>query len=150
MPTCPNCGEMVMAGDPYCSHCGTTFRWADDDNSNDHISGLRLKVRHLIRNEEYESALEAVRQLMKYGDASDEMKAVRCHYVKLYAQYAEDLRYGDACDVVDEYLEIFPDDRVFLSLISLKARECRHSDLLDEINYKLDMMDGFEAYVEFH
>ena len=139
-----------MGGDPYCSHCGTTFRWANDDDSNGHISGLRHKIRHLIRNEEYESALEAIRQLMKYGDASDEMKAVRCHYVKLYAQYAEDLMYGDACDVVDEYLEIFPDDRVFLSLISLKARECRHSDLLDEINYKLDMRDGFEADVEFH
>ncbi|MBR3112563.1 MAG: hypothetical protein IKH29_02475 [Methanobrevibacter sp.] len=44
-----------MNGDPYCSHCGTTFRWVDDDNSNEYISGLRLKVRHLIRNDEYES-----------------------------------------------------------------------------------------------
>ncbi len=31
MPTCPNCGEIVMNGDPYCSHCGTVFR-RDNDN----------------------------------------------------------------------------------------------------------------------
>ena len=26
MPTCPNCGEIVMNGDPYCPNCGTTFK----------------------------------------------------------------------------------------------------------------------------
>ena len=31
MPTCPNCGEIVMNGDPYCPHCGVTFRWVDDE-----------------------------------------------------------------------------------------------------------------------
>ena len=31
MATCPNCGEIVMEGDPYCSNCGTTFIWSDDD-----------------------------------------------------------------------------------------------------------------------
>ena len=31
MPTCPNCGSIVMEGDPYCNHCGTTFQWIDDD-----------------------------------------------------------------------------------------------------------------------
>ncbi len=43
MPTCPNCGEIVMNGDPYCSHCGATFRWDDDDNVDfsDHSPGLK-------------------------------------------------------------------------------------------------------------
>ena len=27
MPTCPNCGSIVMEGDPYCSHCGAHFKW---------------------------------------------------------------------------------------------------------------------------
>ena len=31
---CPNCGEIVMNGDPYCSHCGTALRWINDDNYN--------------------------------------------------------------------------------------------------------------------
>ena len=35
MPTCPNCGEIVMNGDPYCSHCGTTFSWGDDEDDED-------------------------------------------------------------------------------------------------------------------
>lgn len=25
MATCPNCGEIVMEGDPYCSNCGATL-----------------------------------------------------------------------------------------------------------------------------
>lgn len=32
MATCPNCGELIMNGDPYCSHCGTALRWVNDDN----------------------------------------------------------------------------------------------------------------------
>ena len=32
MPTCPNCGSIVMKGDPYCSHCGAHFQWEDSDD----------------------------------------------------------------------------------------------------------------------
>ena len=35
MVTCPNCGEIVMNGDPYCTNCGTTFRWYFDDVEDD-------------------------------------------------------------------------------------------------------------------
>ena len=31
MATCPNCGEIVMNGDPYCTNCGATLRWTFDD-----------------------------------------------------------------------------------------------------------------------
>ena len=31
MAMCPNCGEMVMNGDPYCTHCGTHLEWERDD-----------------------------------------------------------------------------------------------------------------------
>jgi hypothetical protein len=27
MPYCPNCGETIMNGDPYCSSCGSHLRW---------------------------------------------------------------------------------------------------------------------------
>lgn len=39
MATCPNCGSIVMEGDPYCSHCGAHFRWddIDDDESDDYF-----------------------------------------------------------------------------------------------------------------
>lgn len=33
MATCPNCGSIVMEGDPYCSHCEATFRWSDDEET---------------------------------------------------------------------------------------------------------------------
>ena len=35
METCPSCGTIVMRGDPYCSHCGTTLRWHLDDDEED-------------------------------------------------------------------------------------------------------------------
>ena len=31
MPLCPNCGEIVMEGDSFCSHCGAHFVWDFDD-----------------------------------------------------------------------------------------------------------------------
>ena len=36
MATCPNCGEIVMDGDSYCSHCGSTLRWNSDDDAGSH------------------------------------------------------------------------------------------------------------------
>ena len=35
MATCPNCGSIVMEGDPYCSHFGAHFRWDDIDDDED-------------------------------------------------------------------------------------------------------------------
>ena len=28
MKTCPNCGSIVLEGDPYCQHCGAHFKWS--------------------------------------------------------------------------------------------------------------------------
>jgi hypothetical protein len=38
MPTCPNCREIVMEGDPYCPHCGAHFKWSyfDEEDSPDY------------------------------------------------------------------------------------------------------------------
>lgn len=33
MPMCPDCGSIVMNGDPYCSHCGAHLKWSDDETS---------------------------------------------------------------------------------------------------------------------
>ena len=33
MHTCPDCGSMIMEGDPYCSHCGAHLQWSDDEDS---------------------------------------------------------------------------------------------------------------------
>lgn len=32
MATCPDCGEIVMEGDPYCEHCGAHLIWIDDED----------------------------------------------------------------------------------------------------------------------
>ena len=35
MAYCPDCGEIVMEGDPYCSHCGAHLVWVFDDEDED-------------------------------------------------------------------------------------------------------------------
>ena len=35
MATCPDCGEIVMEGDPYCPNCGAVFDWDDDEDDDD-------------------------------------------------------------------------------------------------------------------
>ena len=57
MPMCPNCGSIVMEGDPYCSHCGAHFKWSHFDDGDDACdygasSGFAYgeAVRHDFRN----------------------------------------------------------------------------------------------------
>lgn len=33
MHTCPDCGSIIMEGDPYCTHCGAHLSWSDDYGS---------------------------------------------------------------------------------------------------------------------
>ncbi len=45
MPTCPNCGSIIMQGNPYCTHCGTTLSWENDD----YDSTYRSKPIEIVR-----------------------------------------------------------------------------------------------------
>ena len=38
MPTCPDCGSIIMEGDPYCPHCGAHLQWDFEDDSNENYS----------------------------------------------------------------------------------------------------------------
>lgn len=49
MPTCPNCGELLMTGDPYCTHCGATIRWYDEEE--DDGGSSEIDVSELLGNE---------------------------------------------------------------------------------------------------
>lgn len=48
MPTCPNCGEIIMNGDPYCPHCGTTFRWTHDEEDSQGTRTGNLKMNMVL------------------------------------------------------------------------------------------------------
>lgn len=45
IPTCSNCGEIIMNGDSYCIHCGTALRWSGDDYN----SGRRSRPIEIVR-----------------------------------------------------------------------------------------------------
>jgi hypothetical protein len=42
MANCPNCGEIVMNGDPYCSHCGTHLKWEREGDLHERPSSESL------------------------------------------------------------------------------------------------------------
>ena len=35
MPTCPDCGSIIMEGDPYCTHCGAHLVWSEEVSHNE-------------------------------------------------------------------------------------------------------------------
>ena len=47
MPTCPNCGTIVLEGEPYCSHCGATFVWNDNEEDDFESQGGRQHREYL-------------------------------------------------------------------------------------------------------
>lgn len=58
MPTCPNCGEIVMNGDPYCPNCGTIFqsRYKEEDDRADDFKSLLNSARDNYNAHDYEKA----------------------------------------------------------------------------------------------
>ena len=39
MPTCPDCGSIIMEGDPYCTHCGAHLSWSGEDETPHYSNG---------------------------------------------------------------------------------------------------------------
>ena len=48
MPTCPDCGSIVMEGDPYCTHCGAHLIWIDDEDEDYQIPQNQISVEDKI------------------------------------------------------------------------------------------------------
>lgn len=80
MPTCPNCGEIVMNGDPYCPHCGSTLRWVKNDRG---TSGSSIKTRlidipiglfysHLTALHEPEHIISGIKEKIDISKASND------------------------------------------------------------------------------
>lgn len=48
MPTCPDCGSVVMEGDPYCTHCGAHLKWIGDEDEDYQIPQNQISVEDKI------------------------------------------------------------------------------------------------------
>ena len=69
MATCPNCGELVMDGDPYCSHCGSTFIWSEEDDEDEYNQLreeyiARKRTESQIDNRNYKKALMTISSIV--------------------------------------------------------------------------------------
>ncbi len=76
MPTCPNCGEIVMNGDPYCPNCGTVFKRQYEDNEDpvDDFKHFLNTSKDHYDIKKYESAfifLEASSKIYKKMNSSE-------------------------------------------------------------------------------
>lgn len=105
MPTCPDCGEIIMEGDPYCSSCGAHLMWSDDSQSTS-SSGIDLSAEGFLQTYKmlYEDNLERARKskdgharVMYYGDA--------LRYAQGYWKHSGE--YGCAIDGMPDINSIF-------------------------------------------
>lgn len=74
MPTCPDCGSIVMEGDPYCSHCGAHLLWNLDDESDYEEEKTDVEYHDLqyFHDDEYvfERDYDKPKSFLDYGETS--------------------------------------------------------------------------------
>ena len=90
MHTCPDCGSMIMEGDPYCSHCGAHLSWdgLEDDSAS-----------QLYRKDDLEDMLDS----MFINSAQRQiLKAKLESFLK-----AKDCTRMEARQALDEYVFVF-------------------------------------------
>ena len=112
MPTCPNCGEIVMGGDPYCPNCGTIFANPREYEENiiDEFKYAYNRAKILYYGENYikgfSMLLSASRNYKKMSDSERAqvrakpfseywVRELCCRTVNLHARY-----YRDASDLI--------------------------------------------------
>ena len=61
MPTCPDCGSIIMEGDPYCPHCGAHLKWEYGDEG-----GYNANNRNI-----YKIAYDKPDLFLDYGKVSE-------------------------------------------------------------------------------
>lgn len=58
MHTCPDCGSMIMEGDPYCEHCGAHLDWSDEPQMKPSHRRYSKDILEDILNSIYLSAIQ--------------------------------------------------------------------------------------------
>lgn len=72
MPPCPDCGSIVMEGDPYCSHCGAHLKWSDDETFKSSNNGFEdIILNDIIASRQQKTNLvNKIFELVKTKDTS--------------------------------------------------------------------------------
>lgn len=72
MATCPDCGSIIMEGDPYCSHCRAHLNWVFDDGEDRTDNTLTCHVCGHKNSLESEICEECGSELLFWGDDFDD------------------------------------------------------------------------------
>ena len=155
---CPRCGSFISAGDAYCPECGYQEPTQEDDGfyyqepieakpkdrkDSPECPEILKSLSQSLESEDYKIALMLVRDLKEHEcsvDVTEELKKIRRHYLKKYDDF---LRQGNRIDanwIFEEYVDIYPYDKTFLSVIAIKAREIGNLDLVNRVYDMMDMI----------
>ena len=143
MAMCPNCGEMVMDGDPYCSHCGSTLRWYYDEKNES------LK-------DDGSSVLKKVFDLMvKSGMSTDERFDLFKEYLFMPDYMLEEIRESIheteklyKCSFVMVYTKPYPQVYIFLRQDKLRDVLIFERCYVEYMPTRFDP-DGFEIHYSY-
>ena len=115
MPTCPNCGEIVVGGDPYCPNCGTIFTSTREYEENiiDEFKYDYNRAKSFYHLGHYENGFSMLRSASRYYKKmsdfekaqvrakpfrDDWVRELCCRTVNLHARY-----YSEALDFIREH-----------------------------------------------
>ena len=83
MPTCPNCGEIVMNGDPYCPNCGSVFRKSHGKVRVDDFKHFHFYAFDAYNVKNYDFAMNFLSMIFsKYKRMSNSQKSQVRHMLK--------------------------------------------------------------------
>ena len=118
MATCPDCGSLIMEGDPYCTHCGAHLVWSyDDDDRQKHRREREPempktdeeKVEDIIRDmflPPYKAAI-LKSKVMSYLNAKDcnalEVRSMNGGYIFAFTRQNKYIKTTDEFDYDPEY-----------------------------------------------
>lgn len=83
MPTCPNCGEIVMNGDPYCPNCGSVLRKVYNRDAVNEFKNFHFYAYDAYNVKNYEFAINCLSIIFsKYEDMTKSQRSKVEHMLK--------------------------------------------------------------------
>ena len=88
MATCPDCGSVIMEGDPYCSHCGAHLVWDNDDDE------IRCEENYLDTNDMGVIQSAAICLYWDNVTSAREIKKMNGNYAAIITHYEKAVNFN--------------------------------------------------------
>ena len=111
MPTCPNCGEIVMNGDPYCPNCGSVPRKVDNRGAVNDFKNFHFYAYDAYNIKNYEFGMTLLSMIFSnYKSMSNSQRSQVEHMLKRHwvvdlcciTANNRDKYYGTAMEIIEK------------------------------------------------